>query len=146
ELVALRIGHDYPADVGPPVADDGGTEPDKPGDLLVLRPVAGHDVQVHPVLDGLPLGNLNEIELRPAVAHGGVQVSGLGLLDHRPPGYLPPESGQRRRIGAVERDVVDGRTHGISPRGAWRLPPGVSGRRKARESDLTSTAPPFRSR
>src|SRR5215470_14873215 len=145
ELVAPGISHDHPADVRPLVADDGGAEPDKPGDLLVLRPVVRHDVQVYPVLDDLSLGNLDEVESRPALAHGEIRVSRLGLLDHWQPGYLAPESGERRRIGTVERDVADGRTHGIAPRGKGRLPPGVSGRRKARESGLTSTAPPFRS-
>jgi hypothetical protein len=44
-------------------------------------------------LDYLSLGNLDEVEPRPAVAHGGIRVSRLGLLDHWQPGNLPPESG-----------------------------------------------------
>src|ERR1051326_3241727 len=53
ELVALRIGHQHPAGLRSRVAHHLGPEPDEPVDLLVLRPVGRHDVQVQPVLDRL---------------------------------------------------------------------------------------------
>jgi hypothetical protein len=76
----------------------------KPAATLLLkrppsapRPAAWRrpDVEVDATLGDLALGDLDEVEPRLAVAHGGIRVSRLGFLNHRQPGYLPPESGLR---------------------------------------------------
>ena len=54
ELVAIWVGHDYPADVALADADLPGSERLQPGDFGVL--VGGAKIQVEPVLDGLAFG------------------------------------------------------------------------------------------
>jgi hypothetical protein len=60
ELVAFGVCEDHSAELGAPVADDPGAEPDEPGDLLVLSPVGWHDVQVQTVLVVLSSGTLTK--------------------------------------------------------------------------------------
>src|ERR1039458_2872249 len=70
ELVALRIGEDHPADPGAAGAGDAGAKRGQPGDLLILGPVGGRQIQVHPVFPGLALRDFDEVEGRPAGGPG----------------------------------------------------------------------------
>ena len=62
ELVAVRVGHDHPADLALADADPAGAQRFQPGDLggLIARP----QVQVQAVLDDLLLGNSQEEQVR----------------------------------------------------------------------------------
>ena len=76
ELVALGVGQGHPAGAGavlaPVVGHLGRTVLEQPGELLVARPVARTEVEVHAVLDHLPVLDLDEQQL----------VAGLGVADH----------------------------------------------------------------
>jgi hypothetical protein len=62
ELVALGIGQHDPAHVALTDVDPGGPELEDALDLLILIPVPRAEVQVKPVLDGLGLGDGEEVD------------------------------------------------------------------------------------
>src|SRR5215472_6989096 len=62
ELVAVRVGHDHPADLALADADPASAERFQPGGLSAL--IAGPQIQVQPVLDDLAFGNPQEQQIR----------------------------------------------------------------------------------
>jgi Virulence activator alpha C-term len=124
ELVAIRVGHDHPADLALADAHPAGAERFQPGDLggLIARP----QVQMQPVLDYLALGNSQEEQV------GGdtiLEASLRGLEDHlifrlgrAPPAQCRlPERRDPRRIAAVDAQALDAYIHPATVVGRGRL-------------------------
>src|SRR5262249_1876873 len=116
ELMAIGIGHDYPADLALADVDASRTEADEPIDLLLLIAVNGRsDVEMQPVLAGLRRHGRRTAprDLRTA---GGRANRGLLILipDQGPAQRLAPEvpnllrafAGKRPDESAVGEEVV----------------------------------------
>src|SRR5436190_6622278 len=134
ELVALRVLHDRVARVMPHHA---GAQRLQPGHLGRLR-AGGTQVEVHPVLGRLGLGDPDEPDVRPAPARRLDErlVSGRVLIHVRTEDGRP-EPGQRQRVRGVERDGLDHARHALhGSRGA----PGRSLSFDCRAASLTGGA------
>src|ERR1700733_1099008 len=93
ELVALDVGErGPPGAVAGEFAELGGAERNQAHGLALV--VAGDQVRVEPVLDGLGLGDLVEGQSRPAAGFAGLH-HGMVLIG--PGGHLPAEGGGPER-------------------------------------------------
>jgi hypothetical protein len=114
ELVAIWVGHDYPADVALADADLPGAERLQPGDFGVL--VGGAQIQVEPVLDGLAFGDLEEYQVgSDAIFRAALRWLEADLV-FLLPGTAPaqrgfPEAGDPGWVGGVYAQALDAYVH-----------------------------------
>jgi hypothetical protein len=124
EFVAVRVGHDHPADLTLADADPAGTERFQPGHLggLINRP----QIKMQPVLDRFALGNPQEQQIRddsvlPA-SFGRLQDNLVIRLIRAPPAERRlPERRDRGRITGVNAQALDTYVHPATLIGRRRL-------------------------
>ena len=114
ELVAIRIGHDHPADLPLADVDPAGTQGLQPGDLGGL--VTGPQIQVQPVLDDLALRYLQEQQVGDdAILPAPLRrlENDLAFLLERPPPAERrlPEGSDLGRVTGIDAQTLDAYIH-----------------------------------